>query len=402
MCMKKKHLGIIVKETISAGKWKTNPEREKITKEEFIMKSFMENGVPVPRRGKLILIIAGILLMTASAAAGIMMAPEKTEIPVALAGGEVITPPWYITIDGEKVALVKSQEAAQEAVGDIIEEYRDGDGVILDIEVKEDTATEKMNIKNGDEAPDILTVAEAKKLLKEGKDGESYLTVVTTGEETEREPIEFTQEYKPEPDMYVGEKKVETEGREGTKEVTKKVVRENGQQIKEEILEEEILEEPREEIVLTGTKNYDGYGGGTGNYRGDNVSYDPEAVYETLRTPVDNIYISSGFGQRWGRLHSGTDFALAQGNAIYAADDGVVYFSGTCGGYGNLVKIDHGNGMQTYYAHCSQLLVSQGQHVSRGEKIALVGSTGNSTGPHLHFEVIINGSCVDPEDFLDL
>ena len=64
------------------------------------------------------------------------------------------------------------------------------------------------------------------------------------------------------------------------------------------------------------------------------------------------------------------------------------------------MKIDHGNGMQTYYAHCSSILVSQGQKVRRGERIALVGSTGNSTGPHLHFEVIINGSCVDPRGFL--
>ena len=92
-------------------------------------------------------------------------------------------------------------------------------------------------------------------------------------------------------------------------------------------------------------------------------------------------------------MHSGTDFALAQGSDIYAADGGTVYFAGNCGGYGNLVKIDHGNGMQTYYAHCSSILVSQGQKVRRGERIALVGSTGNSTGPHLHFEVIDGSWC---------
>ena len=366
------------------------------------MKSFMESGAPVPRRGMLIFVIAGALLMAASITAGAIMSPEGKDIPVVLADGEVITPPWYITIDGEKIALVDSQQTAQEVVGDVIEEYRRGSGTVLDIEVKEETQTEKMEIKNGDKAPDILTEKEAKELLSEGKNGESYLTVVTTEEQVQQEPIEFEQEYKPEPDMYIGEKKVETEGKEGTKEVVKKVVKENGRSIREEVLEEEVLEEPQEEIVLTGTKNSDGYGGGTGNYSGDNVSYDPSAVYETLGNPIDNIYISSGFGQRWGRLHSGIDFALAQGNSIYAADDGQVYFSGVSGGYGNLVKIDHGNGMQTYYAHCSKLLVSQGQHVSKGEKIALVGSTGNSTGPHLHFEVIINGNCVNPLDFLDL
>ena len=66
------------------------------------------------------------------------------------------------------------------------------------------------------------------------------------------------------------------------------------------------------------------------------------------------------------------------------------------------MKIDHGSGMQTYYAHCSELLVSEGEQVCKGQEIALVGSTGNSTGPHLHFEVIINGVCVDPVAFMDI
>ena len=200
--------------------------------------------------------------------------------------------------------------------------------------------------------------------------------------------------------MYVGQQKVEQEGHEGRREVTSRIVKENGKQIEEEVLEEELLEEPQDRIILTGTKIYDGYGGGSSDYRGDNVSYDPDAVYAKLGMPISQVYVSSDFGWRWGRMHSGTDFALAQGSDIYAADGGTVYFAGNCGGYGNLVKIDHGNGMQTYYAHCSSILVSQGQKVRRGERIALVGSTGNSTGPHLHFEVIINGSCVDPRGFL--
>ena len=131
------------------------------------------------------------------------------------------------------------------------------------------------------------------------------------------------------------------------------------------------------------------------------VSYDENAVYTNLKTPVNNVYISSGYGMRWGRLHRGTDFALPSGSDIFAADGGTVYCAGYSGSYGNLVKIDHGNGMQTYYAHCSQIMVESGQHVDRGELIARVGSTGNSTGPHLHFEVIVNGSCVNPTDMLE-
>lgn len=366
--------------------------------------SFIENMVPVPRRGKFILSIVCGLLMVASVAAGMAMAPEEQEIPILLADGEVITPPWYITVDGEKIVLLESQKAAQNVVAEVVEQYRESSGddnTVLDIEVKEETETDKMDIENGDEPPDILTEEEAKNVLVNGDGGQSYITVITTEERTEQEIIEFKQEYKPEPDMYVGETKVETEGREGRKSVTKRITCENGQQVEEEILEEEVLEEPQEEIILTGTKAYGGYGGGTSSYRDENVSYAPGEVYENLQMPIDDICISSQFGPRWGRFHSGTDFALAQGKDIYAADSGKVYFSGFGGGYGNLVKIDHGNGMQTYYAHCSSLLVTEGQEVNRGDKIALVGSTGNSTGPHLHFEVIINGSCVNPTDLLD-
>lgn len=362
---------------------------------------FKEDAGPIPVRVKVMITAGFVLLMAVSVAVGAAAAPEEKDMPVLLADGSVITAPWYIVIDGERAALVKSEEDAEKTLSNVIDGYRNSDNVVIDIEVKEKMTAEKMNIENGDDPPEILTVKEAEKILTEGKDGEGYITVITTEEETKRETIEYSHEYKPDPNMYIGEQRVETEGSPGTKEVTKKVVRENGTRIEEEILDEAVICEPTEEVVLTGTKNQYGYGGGDGTYGDDNVSYDSDATYDTLTTPVDEICISSYFGQRWGRLHRGIDLALAQGEPIYAADDGTVYYSGYCGSYGNLVKIDHGNGMQTYYAHCSSLLVSQGQQVKRGERIALVGSTGNSTGPHLHFEVIINGNCVDPADFLE-
>ena len=85
---------------------------------------------------------------------------------------------------------------------------------------------------------------------------------------------------------------------------------------------------------------------------------------------------------------------------IYAADGGTVSFAGWKGGYGNLVIVDHGGFYQTYYAHCSEILVSEGDQVYQGQNIALVGSTGNSTGPHLHFEVRYNGEPMNPLDYL--
>ena len=112
--------------------------------------------------------------------------------------------------------------------------------------------------------------------------------------------------------------------------------------------------------------------------------------------------ITSGFGWRmhpilgYQRFHSGVDFGADYGSTIRAADRGVVIFAGWYGGYGNAVIIDHGNNITTLYGHTSGLYVSEGQAIERGQPIAAVGSTGLSTGPHLHFEVRQNGEPVDP------
>ncbi len=108
--------------------------------------------------------------------------------------------------------------------------------------------------------------------------------------------------------------------------------------------------------------------------------------------PTVSHYISSYYGWRWGTIHSGTDIAGRANDNIYAYKSGTVTFAGwNSYGYGNLVKIDHGNGYSTWYAHCNKLLVKSGQVVEEGQKIALMGSTGYSTGNHLHFEVRVNG-----------
>lgn len=116
--------------------------------------------------------------------------------------------------------------------------------------------------------------------------------------------------------------------------------------------------------------------------------------------------VTSGFGWRthpilgYERFHSGVDFGAEYGSVITAADNGAVIFAGWYGGYGNAVIIDHGNGLSTLYGHASELYVSEGQAVKRGQAIAAVGSTGLSTGPHLHFEVRQNGEPVDPLAYL--
>ena len=110
--------------------------------------------------------------------------------------------------------------------------------------------------------------------------------------------------------------------------------------------------------------------------------------------------VTSSFGVRWGRMHEGIDIAVGQGTPVHAAAAGTVIYAGWMEGYGNLVAIDHGNGLSTAYGHNSSLASSVGQSVSAGQVIAYSGSTGHSTGPHVHFEVRVNGAPVDPLGYL--
>jgi murein DD-endopeptidase MepM/ murein hydrolase activator NlpD len=118
-----------------------------------------------------------------------------------------------------------------------------------------------------------------------------------------------------------------------------------------------------------------------------------------LGWPVSGPVVS-GFGMRWGRMHEGIDITCPTGTPVRAAGDGTVIWASWRGGYGNAVVIDHGGGLATLYAHNSAFASSVGQSVVRGQVIAYAGSTGNSSGPHVHFEVRVNGTAVDPLGYL--
>lgn len=120
-----------------------------------------------------------------------------------------------------------------------------------------------------------------------------------------------------------------------------------------------------------------------------------------LVNPVRSGYrLSSPFGPRGGRLHKGIDMASSLNTPIYAAADATVKFSGTQSGYGNVVILDHGGGYETYYAHLNRRLVTTGQSISRGDRIALMGNTGRSTGVHLHYEIRKDGVAVNPMTYI--
>lgn len=121
----------------------------------------------------------------------------------------------------------------------------------------------------------------------------------------------------------------------------------------------------------------------------------PETFYPTVST-----YISSYYGNRSMGWHSGIDIAGSYADPIYAYKDGEVISACYSGGYGNMILVQHEDGTETRYAHLSSILVSVGEYVYGGEKIGLMGSTGNSTGNHLHFEMIINNETVNPYNYI--
>ena len=208
------------------------------------------------------------------------------------------------------------------------------------------------------------------------------ITVITEKTVTYDKKVKYKVKKVKSKKLYKGVTKVKTKGKYGKKEVTAVVTKENGKEIKRDVLKEKTVKKPVTKVIYVGTKKRPATVG-SGN----------------LTNPCPAGYQSSGFGYRWGRLHRGVDLACAAGNNIYAADGGTVVTAAFNYSYGYYIKIDHKNGMVTTYAHCSRLLVSAGDKVHKGENIALVGNTGNSTGAHCHFEVEVNGSLKNPRNY---
>jgi len=209
------------------------------------------------------------------------------------------------------------------------------------------------------------------------------ITLTSTEIATYDERIAYGTQYIDNASIYKGETEVKSRGVYGQQRLVAEVVRINGIEISREILSSEKLSDPVDEVLYRGTK-----------------PIPPKEGTGTFAYPIRTYTITSRFGMRWGSLHTGVDFGAGTGTKIYASDGGTVTFAGWKGTYGYLIIISHGSLYETYYAHCSKLLVGVGDKIYQGQNIALVGSTGRSTGPHLHFEIRYNEVPKNPLDFL--
>lgn len=201
--------------------------------------------------------------------------------------------------------------------------------------------------------------------------------VMVEKQETYTENYYADVEYQDDGSMFIGETSVIQEGTPGKHTVSDLVTYKGNIESDRKHVDEIVEVAAVPQIVLRGTKSR-----------------------PTYMFPVTNWNVTSNFGYRWGRLHAGTDVGVPEGTTVRASRGGQVVTAGWVGGYGNCVIIDHGDGVCTRYGHLSQVLVSVGQYVDQGEQIALSGNTGRSTGPHLHFEIRINGEPTDPLPYL--
>lgn len=222
----------------------------------------------------------------------------------------------------------------------------------------------------------ILSADEAIEQLN--SDGADAIGVVMTEVVNYDEKYYAETEYVDDDSMYQGESKVVQEAVPGVRNVTARINYVNGWESSRDYLDEQILKAATAEVVHVGTQ-----------------------VAPTFVVPVDGVF-TSGFGARWGTVHEGNDYGCPYASPIWASCGGTVTYSGwNNGGYGNMVVIDHGNGLSTRYAHMCQVGCYVGQKVEQFEVIGYAGNTGDSFGVHCHFEIMVNEVPVDPFTYLN-
>lgn len=214
------------------------------------------------------------------------------------------------------------------------------------------------------------------------------LSVRTMVSAIRQEDIPYGTVYHPNNTILEGSSQVVKNGIEGVLEVSYEIAQINGVAVAQKVLSETVITEPVDEVVDRGTKAIVASRNGASGEKSGALSW-----------PIRGR-INSPFGSRSRGVHSGVDIQADTGDPVYSAGAGTVISASSFAGYGNQVTIDHGGGLTTMYAHLSEISVSVGQAVGLQELVGLAGTTGRTTGPHLHFEVRIDGSPVNPVNYL--
>ncbi len=263
-----------------------------------------------------------------------------------------------------------------------------GGDTVWDIAVKNGMSLEELEKMNPGISSSRLQIGSVVNLYE----SKPFVAITTTETVVATETIPYETVYEDTSSMYRGQSKVQTAGVSGSKQVTSQVIKQNGAVIASNVLNEQILAEPQNQISLKGTGAVPAYTASIGS------SAKSSGI---LGAPTAHIEVSSAYGaSRGSRRHAGIDLRNPAGTPFGAAADGVVIYAGYSGSYGNIVKVDHGGGLQTYYAHCNSMCVSVGDTVTKGQTLGTVGSTGNATGNVLHFEVRINGVAQNPMNYI--
>lgn len=280
----------------------------------------------------------------------------------------------------EIVDLEQAVRLAREEIENV-QEYTVSEGDTLwDVARKYGLTVERLLASNpGIKENSVLQIGEQLVIARE----KPLLTVVTTARVVETREIPYQTRVRRDPNLPAGQRKVLEPGAPGQEEVTYLVTRQNGRLVERKRLEAREIKAPVTRVEVRGSKIVLASRGGSAQ----------------LAWPTWGR-ITSGFGMRGSRMHTGVDIAAPHGRVVVAAEGGRVVRAGWAGGYGICIDLSHGNGVVTRYAHLSRSVVSVGQEVQRGQQIGAVGSTGFSYGPHLHFEVIINGRPRNPMNYL--
>lgn len=279
------------------------------------------------------------------------------------------------------IALIETPESALEILSGNSKELASytvqENDTLWDIAKKYDTSVEHLLAINEDISDDIRKGMEIK--VEESVPRLSVRSVQTV---LLTEEVPYKVEKIKDDSIYEGRTVVSQKGKEGSAKVLAKVTKINGKEVEKDVLESETVSQPIPQIEKIGTKKRP-----------------PTTGSGTFIKPSFGT-LSSRYGRRWGRNHNGIDVAGSYNSPIKAADGGIVTYSGWMSGYGNYVVINHENGYQTAYGHCASLDVKVGERVAKGDIIAKMGSTGRSTGNHLHFEVRKDGQYVDPLKYI--